>query len=114
MDSDSSNDQFDIKKLKEINKKQNQCLVCGKIISDRRNLVRHLRKIHAIEPAVRKPQLKCSFNDDCTFICATSERLIEHLKEAHELHIEKKTFKFKCRKGIFYLLCSSIFRFTTV
>lgn len=104
MDSVEELDNVKAIKSKRFNKGRPQCLICGKNISDRRNLVRHLRRIHCIEPLVRKPQLKCSFNDECTFLCATSELLREHLKNAHDFNVEKKILNFKCRAGkvVFY------------
>lgn len=84
-------------KVKRISRQK--CVICGKSISDRRNLVRHMRRVHGEEPIIRKPQLKCSFNDNCKFLCATSETLREHLKKTHNLNVQQITLNFRCRTG---------------
>ncbi|KAL0274587.1 UNVERIFIED_CONTAM: hypothetical protein PYX00_002685 [Menopon gallinae] len=74
-----------------------ECTLCGKEISDRGNLNRHLRSIHDIQPKVRKPRVKCSFSNNCTFVCGTSTVLRNHLETVHGFSIVKNVLRFESR-----------------
>lgn len=78
-----------------------ECAICGKNISDRRNLNRHLRNIHRIEPKVREPKLNCCYNQECTFVTSTYRLLREHLKDTHDFIVEKRELSFSSREGKF-------------
>lgn len=76
-----------------------ECEICGKQLSDRRNLNRHLRNVHQIEPKVRDPKLKCCYGNDCQFVTSTQRLLREHLANEHNFFVERREFSFNSRSG---------------
>ena len=68
------------------------CHTCPAVFLLKKNLNRHLRELHEIEPENSKqPTIVCH---DCDDVLISQEKLIEHLiaKHSYSLKIEEKEF----------------------
>lgn len=74
-----------------------ECTLCGKEISDKGNLNRHLRSVHGVQPKIRKPRIKCSFSKSCSFVCGTRTIFRSHLETFHGFSIVKNEYRFENR-----------------